>query len=90
MATPLELLDLAICQAEEAAGEGQTLERAAEIVEDFSTEHGLAALDAVLDAANRDEPADLEAIRSLARDATRQTDLLQAEIKRFLTLDRAK
>ena len=88
MATPLEFLDLAICQAKEAAGEGQTLERAAEIVETFSTEHGLAELDSVLEAANCDEPADLDRIQGLARDTTRQTELLQAEIKRFLTLDR--
>ena len=90
MATPLELLDLAICQAEEATGDGRTIERAAEIVEKFSTERGLAALDAALEAAAWDRPPDLDAIQRLARDATRQTEVLQAEIERFITLDRPK
>ena len=59
-------------------------DQAAELVQDYVKEQALASLDAVLNAAERDERADPDAVRT----ANYASRLVDAEVDRFRRLDR--
>ena len=69
------------------AASGAEIERAAELVADFSGHSARPALDALLEAAEQpDRRAAAENLSRKAQKITRQSSLLFQEVKRFLTV----
>ena len=86
MASPEGILDL-VWAEENSAGEvteSVRLDQAANVVEDFVQENSLAALDALLDAAQQGGLAGTETALATAAEINAQTDMLASEVRRFL------
>ena len=85
MSLPESILDLVADTA--AAGslsDSDRLEQAAGLVQDFVQDSGLAALDALLEAADQGGLAGSESALATAAEISEQTAVLEGEVRRFL------
>ena len=86
MSFPESILDLVTdTSATDSLSDSDRLEKAAGMVQDFVQYRGLAALDALLEAADQGGLAGSESALTTAADISKQTAVLEGEVQRFLT-----
>jgi|GEM_PF-5382569 len=90
MTLPNEILHLirAETPAMDAAEVAEITSRAAELVDNFVHQEAGLTLDKLLGLAAEPTENDLEMAQTLAADATQQTQVLETEVARFLSLSR--
>ena len=86
MSLPESILDLVTdTAAADSLSDSDRLEKAAGLVQDFVQDSGLAALDALLEAADQGGLAGGESALATAAEVSQQTAVLEGEVQRFLT-----
>ena len=88
MPRPLNIIELAITEdvAEDASEVARRLDQAADLVEEFSEESAIGALESLLSAAKQPPGIAAQAIRQLAGDMADQSEIMQSEVERFLAV----
>ncbi|WP_299623865.1 hypothetical protein [Pelagibius sp.] len=93
MPLPLNIIDLAITDeiSDDSAEVARRLDQAADLVEGFAEQSGLAALEGLLNAASKAETAGptralAEKALRISHEVTEQSGVLHCEVERFISV----